>query len=624
MLNNRSVTLLQLLRADEALQSCERAIAARPGYTDALYNRGNALLALGRLENARASFIEALSIDPARLDALNNLGLALTGLKRSAEALDSYERALAIDPEHLGALYNRANALTELARFAEALAACEKVLTKAPRHVDALNSAGVALGKLGRHHEALGRYDQALAVAPERLDIELNRGTSLLELDRIDEAISIFDAVLARDPGNLGALVNCGNACIRGKRVAEALASYDRALAINPAHAGALTDRGVALAEMGRFEEALACHDHALRIEPDLVAAHVNRGNALVMLARMAEALSSYDRAVALDVDNVEANFNAAVTRLCVGDYAAGWKQYERRWKKKHLAPHQRRFPQPMWRAEGDLGGKTILLHAEQGFGDTLSAVRYAPLVAGLGARVVLGVQPALKALMASVPGVAAVVADGEPLPAFDLHCPLMSLPLAFKTELDTVPANIPYLRAHPQRIAKWRERLPENGRLRVGLCWAGNPEQTNDRNRSMPLERLMRVVYVPGLDFVSLQKEVSLADKAMLREHGIARLGQDFKDFSDTAAVIAMLDLVVTVDTSVAHLAGAMGKAVAVLVCFSPDFRLMLERTDCPWYPTMRLFRQTAIGDWNDPVERLCGELVKVGQRAVKPRPAA
>jgi Tfp pilus assembly protein PilF len=470
----------------------------------------------------------------------------------------------------------------------------------------------------------LARYEEALAAAPERLDIRLNRGTSLLELDRIDEAISIFDGVLAREPGNLGALINRGNACIRAKRMAEALANFDRALAIDPDHTGALIDRGVALAEMGRYQEALACHDHALRIEPDLVAAHVNRGNALVMLARLTEAISSYDKAITLDAENAEANFNAAVTRLCVGEYAQGWKQYEHRWKKKYLAPHQRQFPQPMWRGEGDLSGKTILLHAEQGFGDTLSAVRYVPLVAALGAKVVLGVQPALKALMVSVPGVAMVLADGEPLPAFDLHCPLMSLPLAFKTELATVPLNIPYLRAHPQRITTWRERLPENGRPRVGLCWAGNPDQANDRNRSMPLERLIRAVYVPGLDFVSLQKYVSLAERAMLREHGVARLGQEFKDFSDTAAVISMLDLVVTVDTSVAHLAGARGKAVAVLVCFSPDFRLMLERTDCPWYPTMRLFRQTAIGDWHDPVERLCGELVRVGQRAVKPRPPA
>jgi hypothetical protein len=288
--------------------------------------------------------------------------------------------------------------------------------------------------------------------------------------------------------GRIGALINRGNACIRAKRMAEALANFDRALAIDPDHAGALIDRGVALAEMGRYEEALACHDHALRIEPDLVAAHVNRGNALVMLARLTEAISSYDKAITLDAENAEANFNAAVTRLCVGDYAQGWKQYEHRWKKKYLARHQRQFPQPMWHGERDLSGKTILLHAEQGFGDTLSAVRYVPLVAALGAKVVLGVQPALKALMASVPGVAMVLADGEPLPAFDLHCPLMSLPLAFKTELTTVPLNIPYLRAHPQRVAKWRERLPENGRLRVAAMdkpsWAAAVVITSPRCR--------------------------------------------------------------------------------------------------------------------------------------------
>jgi hypothetical protein len=367
---------------------------------------------------------------------------------------------------------------------------------------------------------------------------------------------------------------------------------------------------------MDRFEEALACHEHALQIEPELVGAHVNRANTLVGLSRMEEALGSYANAIALEPENAEAHFNAAITRLCLGDFREGWKQYEYRWKKKDVASQWRDFAQRTWRGEKDLHGKTVLLLAEQGLGDTIQFMRYAPFVAALGAKVILGVQRPLAALAMFLPGVSAVLADGEALPAFDLQCPLLSLPLGFATDLATVPANIPYLQPHPARLEKWRERLPDNGRLRVGICWAGNSAHLNDRNRSIPLECFATLLSVPGIDFVSVQKEVNEVQAAVLQKHRVLQLGRDFEDFSDTAAVVAMLDVLVSVDTSVAHVAGAMGKAVALLVPFSPDWRWLLDRTDSPWYPTMRLFRQTAIGDWDGPLQQLCQELAEVARR--------
>ena len=335
----------------------------------------------------------------------------------------------------------------------------------------------------------------------------------------------------------------------------------------------------------------------------------------------MEDALAHYADAIARDPENPEAHFNAAVTRLCLGDFRDGWKQYEYRWQKKDVAAQRRDFPQPMWRGEKDLHGKIVCLHAEQGLGDTIQFARYAPLVAALGANVIVGVQRPLTALMATVPGVSLVLSDGEALPDFDLHCPLLSLPLAFETDLATVPANIPYLWPHEQRMAKWRGRLPQSGRLRVGICWAGSSVHLNDHNRSLPLARFASVMSVPGLEFVSLQKEVSTAQAAILEEYGVLQLGQEFADFADTAAVIAMLDLVIAVDTSVAHLAGAMGKAVALLVPFSPDWRWLLDRTDSPWYPSMRLFRQTAIGDWGGPIGRVRQELADLACRPIRPR---
>jgi len=372
---------------------------------------------------------------------------------------------------------------------------------------------------------------------------------------------------------------------------------------------------------MDRFDEALASFDRALRIEPKVVAAHVNRGNAFLALTRMHEALASYSEAMALEPEHPEANFNAAITRLCLGDFREGWKQYEYRWQKKEYAPSRPSFPRPMWRGEKELHGKTIFLPAEQGMGDTIQFSRYVPLLAALGAKVMLGVHRPLIALMASVPGVSRIIGDGETVPDFDFYCLLLSLPLAFGTELATIPANIPYLRPPQERLDKWRGRLPATNRLRVGICWAGNSIHLNDRNRSIPLDRFAKVLSVSGVDFVSLQQEVNEAQAAILRDHGVLKLGQEFEDFADTAAVVAMLDLVIAVDTSVAHLAGAMGKAVGLLVPFAPDWRWMLDRTDSPWYPTMRLFRQPAIGDWDAPLDRVGQELTDLARRPARPR---
>jgi len=276
----------------------------------------------------------------------------------------------------------------------------------------------------------------------------------------------------------------------------------------------------------------------------------------------------------------------------------------------------RRNFAAPQWRGAEPLAGKTILLHAEQGFGDTIQFVRYAPLVAARGAKVILGVQRPLTRLVATLRDVALILSEGDAVPDFDLHCPLLSLPLAFNTDLASIPADVPYLRPYQAQLEKWRERLPHNGRLRIGVCWAGSKDHLNDHNRSMPLERFATLLSVPNLDFVCIQKEVSAADAAILDRHGVLALGREFEDFSDTAAVLAMVDLLITVDTSVAHLAGALGRPTALLVPFSPDWRWLMHRTDSPWYPTMRLYRQTMIGDWSGPLHQLRAELEDVARR--------
>jgi len=484
------------------------------------------------------------------------------------------------------------------------------ILAATPDQTDALNLLGLVRHQQGRNIEALQLIGAALERADRSPDIRNNFALVLDALGRQEEALAQFERVLADNSSHVNALYNRAQTLSRLKREEEALAAYRNLLDVQPDHVGALNESSRLNMRLGRPHAALACYERALAIAP-AVELHVNRGTALRALNRDDEALASFNAASALRPDCAEARWNASLVRLRRGEFAAGWRDYEWRWRKADWAGRQRNFSAPLWCGDEAIGGKTVLLHAEQGFGDTIQFVRYAPLVAAQGATVVLECQPQLKSLLHGADGVAHVIAAGETLPPFDLHCPLLSLPLAFKTELETVPSAVPYIRPPAERIAKWRDRLPSNGRLRVGICWAGSSAHLNDRNRSMPLDRFAKV-FVAGADFISLQKETRAEEGAILSAHNVAQPAAQFADFADTAAVVATLDLVISVDTSVAHLAGAMGKPVALLLPFSPDFRWLLDRTDSPWYPTMRLFRQPALCAWDDIIGRVRDGLVE------------
>lgn len=392
----------------------------------------------------------------------------------------------------------------------------------------------------------------------------------------------------------------------------EAVALYDRALTVRPDSFEAHNNRGTALRELNRFEEALASYDRALTLKPDYAGALANRANVHADLRRFDEAFAGYDAALKLEPQLNEVLWNAALAHLVLGDLPAGFAKYESRWQNKLAQQNKRQFPRPLWLGETPLAGKTLLLYAEQGFGDTLQFIRYATLAAAQGARVIVETQPALKRLVAGVPGVSAVFGQGEPLSAYDLRCPLMSLPLAFGTTLDTIPATLPYLAAPVDAVARWRACF-DGARARVGLVFSGNPEHKNDRNRSIPLARLAPVVNTPGVRFICLQKDVRPADAATLQQMPqIETVAAELTDFTDTAALIETLDLVVTVDTSVAHLAGALGKPVWLLLPWLPDFRWLLDRADSPWYPSARLFRQPAMGDWDGAIDALAAALAE------------
>lgn len=609
----QAVALYHAGRLEEATRICGVVLAEDPSNFDALHLSGLVKHRCGQPAEALRFIAAAMKARPGSADAMTNYGVILEALGRHQEALVAFDRALEAGADSANLHFNRGNVLNIIGRYADALASYDAALVLSSDHVDALYNRGNTLAALGRHADAVASYERAFLLAPERADIRANCGAELMALERNDEALACLDKALAVAPDHVVALNNRGNVLSRMHRFEEAFASYDKALALAPDYASALSNRGVALAELGRHNEALAHYARAISIAPDFIDAHLNRGNAFVAMARMEEGIRCYADVAALDPENPEANFNEAITRLCLGDFQNGLPKYEHRWRRAKYVAQRPNYPQPMWRGEQGISGKTIFLCSEQGIGDAIQFVRYAPMVAALGAKVILGAHGPLKSLLASVSGVAEVIADGEPLPNFDYYCPLLSLPLAFKTDLASIPSSVPYLRADAARVEQWRPKLRQTGRVRVGFCWAGSTAHVGDRRRSIPLEKFVPLLSVPGIDFFSLQKEVSDAQTAVLRECGIVALGEHFVDFSDTAAVVAQLDLVISVDTSVAHLAGAMAKAVAVLIPFAPDWRWMLHRTDTPWYPTMRLFRQNAVNNWEQPLARLRNELAGV-----------
>jgi hypothetical protein len=396
----------------------------------------------------------------------------------------------------------------------------------------------------------------------------------------------------------------------------ESVASYQNAIALNTEFAGAFSNRGNVLKKLGRLYEALESFDKALTIKPDYAEAYSNRGLALQEFKRLEEAVASYDKAIVIKPDFSEAHWNKSVTLLLIGDFEQGLKLYEWRWKNEALALPKRNFPQPLWLGVENIAGKTILLHAEQGLGDTIQFCRYAKMVKDLGARVVLEVPPALSGLLNGLHGVDTLVQTGQALPDFDYHCPLMSLPLAFKTELLTIPSPSPYLCADGSKLEQWSAKLGERKKPRVGLVWSGSTIHKNDHNRSLKLEELL--AYLPkDYEYVSLQKEVRQVDAELLAGSdlgvSIRHYGQELKDFSDTAALCALMDIVISVDTSVAHLAGAIGMPTWVLLPYVPDWRWLLDRDDSPWYPSVKLFRQSEDGRWDSVLQRVFQQLYEL-----------
>jgi tetratricopeptide (TPR) repeat protein len=571
-----------------------RGIVGAPGvHAVAAHNLGLLWYAQGRLQEAGSAFQHAIAVRPDFADAYNALGATVLALGQPQEAIALYQRAIATQPNNAMAHSNLGKALQDIGRLDDAVAAYRTAIMHEPANAVAHANLGAALLAQEAWAESLGASERAAELRPDNAAAHVNRAAALLHLDRHTDALE---------------------AC----RLAETL---------GPREAITLSTLGGTLTELGAPEQAAVVCRQAVAADPRVASAHFNLSHAYKAMNRLEEAAAAARQAIALQPDNADYHHHLSHILLLAGDYGAGWAEYDWRWAKPDFAwlrGVHGDFSQPRWNGE-DIGGRTILVYTEQGLGDIIQFARYLKLLTRRAGRVIVAAHPPVRRLLDSIDGIEVVGLHEPPLPAFDVHCPLMSLPRAFGTRLDNIPADIPYLRSEPAERARWRQRLAQaglSGGLRVGIIWAGNPAVQRDRFRSPRLEAVMPLFAVPGVDFVSLQVGAGREDLAHHTLPGnVLDLGSEIGDLAETAAIIEELDLVITSCTAPLHLAGALGVACWGLIAFAPHFAWVLGRDDTDWYPSVRLYRQGRMGtDWSDVVGRMAGDLAGLaasGRRA-------
>lgn len=536
------------------------------------------------------------------------------GRLREAEQL--YRQILDRQPNHHNAIHQLGLIAHQIGRPNDAIVLFRQTLDLHPNFPEAHNNLGSVLRKLGRLDAAIIAYRQAIALRPDYPEAFNNLGNALKDNGQFAEAIAAFRKVITINPGFFIAHYNLANTLREHGALDEAIAAYRQSIALNPDFPEAHNNLGYALRETGQLDDAIASCRLAIALRPDLYGAHNNLGIALKAKGQFAQAADAFEREIAYRPDMAEAHHNLSFVLLMRGEFKRGWDEYEWRWKSRLLPAPARNFSQPQWDGSPFESG-AVLIHAEQGFGDTIQFIRYLPLVAQRGLKIILECQPELHRLVRTLPGTYQIIAPGDPLPKFDFHCPLLSLPRIFGTDLTNIPSAVPYLSAEPAPTEQWKIKFPTpDGRLRVGLAWAGNPAFRGDQARSMSLDQFKPISAVPAVQLYSLQKGAA-ARQAVNRPDGfdLVDLTADLHDFADTAALIKNLDLVISVDTAVAHLAGALAKPVWVLIPFVPEFRWLLARTDSPWYPTMRLFRQPRLNDWSDVIHQVATALTDLAR---------
>jgi tetratricopeptide (TPR) repeat protein len=594
-------------RAGEAERVCRHILVIDPGNAQTLHLLGLIEHQCGRSDEAIEHIRKAITRNGRDPAFHHNLGNILRGKGQLAEAMACYERALALAPGAVDALYNLGNACQDLGQPERAIDYFQRALRLRPDAVELHTNLGIALQDLGRLDEAIACYRKALALRPDATETLINLAGALRSQGQLDTAQTLYERALTLQPNGVENLIGLGVVLRDLGRLEEAVACYERALALAPDHPEARNNLGVALVDLGRPEEAIAHYRRVLVLQPDRAELHYNLGAALQRQGRCTEALASYGRALALRRDYAQAHLNRALALLRSGELEEGWQEYEWRFA---VNRYDRKFGAPLWSGE-PLAGRRILIHAEQGLGDTLQFVRYVPIVAECGGKVILEVPRPLLRLACTVAGVSEIIAAGDLLPGFDCHCPLLSLPRVFKTNLATIPAAVPYLHVPPEASAGWAQRIGPAPGLQVGIVWAGTAVGAIDLRLLQPLWE------VSGISWFSLQVGDRAGDSSSLGGIEIVDLSPWLVDFAETAAAVCRLDLVISVDTSVAHLTGALARPIWLLLPHVAEWRWLIQREDSPWYPTARLFCQKSDGNWPGVASEIAAALAQLTAEA-------
>ena len=595
---------------EQAIAAFHRAVQIKGDYGEAYINLADVLRGQGRLDQALAACRHATRLAPNDARGHYQLGCVLAEKGLYVEAVSAYRGALKIKSDWAEAWANLGNSLERSDQPDQAIDAFRRSLALDTKCAEVHHNLGRVLNQQGLFDEAIASYRRAIELDGDNAEFHNNLGCVLARRYFLDEAIKCFQRALELDSDLEDAHVNLCRAFQTDGRVNDEIVAVFRRMAeLHPNDPGKQNDLACSLIPQGKYTEAIEVCEKALAIDPDCVDAHNNIGVALTNLGDYDGAFEAYDRAMSIDPEFPNQHLNRSLVLLLKGDYCEGWRQFEWRFKSKPWETNKRDFAQPQWEGEA-LAGKRILLHWEQGFGDTFQMVRYAPMVAARGGEVILECQPPTVRLLKGIDGVAEVVPAGSQLPRFDCYRPMMGLPRVFETTVETIPNDVPYIQPADSDVEAWRERLGPHEGLRVGLVWSGNPMGRMHLHTTVGVEGFSAVTAVDGVSFYSLQVGEPAAEISRFKDARVVDLCRQLSDFGETAAAISQLDLVISVDTAVAHLAGAMGKEVWVLLPYVPDWRWLLDRDDSPWYPTARLFRQEKAGDWASVVKRVCKAL--------------
>lgn len=602
-------------RLREASEVASAILRDHPQQADALNFLAVVSLETGQLQYATQFIQHAMAIRSDNAADFRVLGSILRRQGKRNEAIEAFRRCIHVAPHDPIAYFNVGNVLQDKGQFTEAVVAYKMALKFDPRHAAACHNLGQSLERLGQVGLAADWYRKAIKLKPDFVEARVDLGNALAAQGKLKLASSIYVQALRYDPKCLKAHNNLGSLLSRQGNYKAAVTSYRQALRIAPNDVRVWNNLGNMFTKLDRFEQAEKCYEKAIAIEPGYVRAYFNRGNLQLRRGQLDEAIRQYELALEIDPQYAQAHLQRAHVWLLRGDFQRGWPELQ--WRLKIPGGHVAMppLPQPRWDG-GPLQGKTILLYTERNIDDTLQFVRYAPMVKQRGATVVLACPPAWQPLLSSCPGIDTIVTgQDESLPEFDVHAPLMSLPGTVETTLETIPSDVPYLYAEPQRKAAWREKLADRSRLQVGVAWQSHIGNGHDLARAIPPELFSVLADAPSVQLVCLQQGPGAKRLASLRQRfAMTELdidaGEEGTELVEMAAVIANLDLVICPDVAVAHLAGALGVAVWVALSCRPNWRWQLERDDCPWYPTMRLFRQSPSGNWDDVFQKLASAL--------------